>query len=142
MLANVQQLTGQDASFLYMETPTAPMSGGRLALYDPSSAPAKATCTRTMTHIADRRHPAPPFRRRVAMVPCDADYPWWIEDESFDIEFHVRHIALPEPGDWRQLCIQCARLISRPMDLTRPLWELYVIDGLDRVQGYPTGSFG
>ena len=51
-----------------------------------------------MSHIEDRLHLAPPFRRRVVMVPFDADYPWWIEDEDFDIEFHVRHIALPEPG--------------------------------------------
>ena len=75
-------------------------------------------------------------------VPFDLDHPWWVEDANFDIEFHVRHIALPEPGDWRQLCIQCARLISRPLDLNRPLWETYVIDGLDRVQDYPPGCFG
>jgi diacylglycerol O-acyltransferase len=138
----VQQLTAQDASFLYTETPKAPMSGGGLAIYDPSTAPEKVTFKSLMRHIEDRLHLAPPFRRRVVMVPFDADYPWWIEDENFDIEFHVRHIALPEPGDWRQLCIQCARLISRPLDLSRPLWELYIIDGLDRVKGYPPGCFG
>jgi diacylglycerol O-acyltransferase / wax synthase len=138
----VQQLTAQDASFLYTETPKAPMSGGGLAIYDPSTAPEKVTLKRLMNHIEDRLHLAPPFRRRVMMVPFDADYPWWIEDEDFDIEFHVRHIALPEPGDWRQLCIQCARLISRPLDQSKPLWEMYVIDGLDRVKGYPPGCFG
>ena len=60
---------------------------------------------------------------------------------DFDLEFHVRHIALPKPGDWRQLCIQVARLHSRALDLNRPLWEMYVIEGLDNVEGVPPGSF-
>ena len=81
------------------------------------------------------------FRQRLVRVPFDLDHPYWIEDPDFDLEFHVRHIALPEPGDWRQLCIQVARLVSRPLDLDRPLWELYVIEGLDNVEGVPQGSF-
>ena len=119
------------------------MSGGGLAIYDPSTAPGgKVTLKGLMSHIEERLHLAPSFRQRIVRVPFDADHPWWVEDENFDIEFHVRHIALPEPGDWRQLCIQCARLISRPLDLSKPLWEIYVIDGLDRVKGYPPGCFG
>ena len=81
------------------------------------------------------------FRQRLVRVPLDLDHPYWIEDPDFDLEFHVRHIALPQPGDWRQLCIQVARLVSRPLDLDRPLWELYVIEGLDNVVGVPAGSF-
>ena len=61
---------------------------------------------------------------------------------EFDLEYHVRHIALPKPGDWRQFCIQAARLHARPLDLARPLWEMYVIEGLDGVEGVPKGSFG
>jgi diacylglycerol O-acyltransferase len=142
-LGFVQQLTGQDASFLYSETPLAPMSGGGLAIYDPSTASGgKVTFRGLMSYIEDRLHLAPFYRRRVVRVPFDLDHPWWVEDATFDIEFHVRHIALPAPGDWRQLCIQCARLISRPLDLSKPLWEMYVIDGLDRVTGYPPGCFG
>ena len=60
---------------------------------------------------------------------------------TFDLEYHVRHIALPKPGDWRQFCIQVARLHARPLDLGKPLWELYVIEGLDRVEGVPKGGF-
>ena len=74
-------------------------------------------------------------------VPFDLDHPHWIEDPDFDLEFHVRHIALPKPGDWRQLCIQAARLIARPLDLNRPLWEFYVIEGLEKVDDVPPGSF-
>ena len=80
------------------------------------------------------------FRERLVRVPFDLDHPYWIEDPDFDLEFHVRHIALPQPGDWRQLCIQVARLHSRPLDLDRPLWEMYVIEGLDNVEGVPPGS--
>ena len=94
-----------------------------------------------LDHIDKRLHEARVFRQRLVRVPFDLDHPYWIEDPDFDLEFHVRHIALPEPGDWRQLCIQVARLVSRPLDLDRPLWELYVIEGLDNVEGAPAGSF-
>jgi len=138
----VRQLSSQDASFLYAETPKAPMSGGQLTIYDPSTAPdGRVTFKGLMAHIEARLPLADAFRQRIVTVPLNADHPWWIEDGSFDIEFHVRHIALPEPGDWRQLCIQCARLISRELDRAKPLWEFYVIDGLDRVEGYPPGCF-
>lgn len=138
----MQQLSPQDASFLYSETPTAPMSGGALTIYDPSTAPGgKVTFKGLMAHIEQRLHTAQAFRQRIVTVPLNADHPWWVEDQNFDIEFHMRHIALPEPGDWRQLCIQCARLIGRPLDRTKPLWEFYVIDGLDNVKAYPPGCF-
>ena len=64
-----------------------------------------------------------------------------MDDEHFDIEYHVRHIALPKPGDWRQLMIQVSRLRSRKLDKTRPLWEASVIEGLDNVEGLPPGCF-
>ena len=71
------------------------------------------------------------FRRKLQRVPLELDYPYWVEDENFDLEYHVRHIALPKPGDWRQFCIQASRIHARPLDLNRPLWEIYVIEGLD-----------
>ena len=74
-------------------------------------------------------------------MPLNLDHPWWISDGNFDPEFHIRHIALPSPGDWRQLCIQISRLHARPLDRGRPLWELYVIEGLDALEGYPPGCF-
>ncbi|OZA93821.1 MAG: wax ester/triacylglycerol synthase family O-acyltransferase, partial [Erythrobacter sp. 34-65-8] len=64
-----------------------------------------------------------------------------IEDPDFDLEYHVRHVALPKPGDWRQLCIQAARIFARPLDLTRPPWEFTVVEGLDNVPGVAPGSF-
>jgi diacylglycerol O-acyltransferase len=84
---------------------------------------------------------SPVFRQKLLRVPLDLDYPYWVEDESFDIEYHVRHIALPKPGDWRQFCIQASRIHARPLDLNRPLWEMYVIEGLDSFLDLPVGSF-
>jgi diacylglycerol O-acyltransferase len=138
----MQQLTGMDAAFLYAETPRAHMAGGGVSIYDPSTAPGgRVTFKGILDHIDKRLHEARVFRQRLVRVPLDLDHPYWIEDPDFDLEFHVRHIALPEPGDWRQLCIQVARLVSRPLDLDRPLWELYVIEGLDHVKDVPPGSF-
>jgi diacylglycerol O-acyltransferase len=138
----MQQLTGMDASFLYAETPRAHMAGGGISIYDPSTAPGgRVTFKGILDHIDKRLPAARVFRQRLVRVPLDLDHPYWIEDPDFDLEFHVRHIALPEPGDWRQLCIQVARLVSRPLDLERPLWELYVIEGLDNVDGIPPGCF-
>jgi WS/DGAT/MGAT family acyltransferase len=137
----MQQLSGQDASFLYFETANAPMHIGSFALYDPSSASAPLDYQRIVDNTAKRLHRARCFRQRAVRVPLDLDHPYWIEDPDFDLEFHVRHIALPRPGDWQQLCTQVARLQARPLDLTRPLWEMYVIEGLESIPGLPHGSF-
>lgn len=138
----MQQLTGLDASFLYFETPNAPGHVFSVWIYDQSSAPdGKVTFKGILEHVRRRLHLSPTFRRRLVPVPFDLDHPYWIEDPDFDLEYHVRHIALPRPGDWRQFCIQVARLHSRPLDRNRPLWEMYVIEGLDDVEGLPEGSF-
>jgi diacylglycerol O-acyltransferase / wax synthase len=138
----MEQLTGLDASFIYFETPNAPGHVFSVWIYDQSSAPeGKVTFKGILEHVRSRLHLSPTFRRRLVPVPLDLDHPYWLEDPDFDLEYHVRHIALPRPGDWRQLCIQLARLHSRPLDRSRPLWEMYVIEGLDDVEGLPEGSF-
>jgi diacylglycerol O-acyltransferase / wax synthase len=136
------QLSAQDASFVYLETPHTPMHIGSVAIYDPSTAPNGFVRFKDiLAFIGSRLGGARSFRQRLVRVPFDVDHPYWIEDPEFDIEYHVRHIALPKPGDWRQLCIQVARLQSRPMDLTKPLWEFTIIEGLDNIKGLPPGSF-
>ncbi|NOX69663.1 MAG: wax ester/triacylglycerol synthase family O-acyltransferase [Gammaproteobacteria bacterium] len=138
----MQQLSGMDSSFLYMETGSTPMHIGSLTIYDQSSAPGgQVTFKEILEFFSSRLHKARAFRQRLARVPLSLDNPYWIEDPDFDLEFHVRHIALPSPGDWRQLCIQAARLHARPLDRNKPLWEAYVIEGLDNVEGVPKGSF-
>ena len=138
----MKQLSGMDASFLYFEMPNAPTHIGSFAIYDQSTAPGgKVTFKGILTNIKRRLHLARCFRQKLVKVPLDFDHPYWIEDPDFDLEFHVRHIALPHPGDWRQLCIQVVRIHSRPLDLERPLWEMYVIEGLDNVEDVPADSF-
>lgn len=138
----MEQLTGQDASFLYAETPTSPMHIGGMMIYDPSTVNGeKQRFKDILAFVEERLHLAKTFRQKLVEVPFNLDHPYWIDDKDFDLEFHVRHIRLPEPGDWRQLCIQAARLHARPLDLTKPLWEFTVIEGLDSVPGLPEGSY-
>ena len=138
----MRQLSGHDASFVYLETPKAHMAGGSLQIYDQSTAPGgRVTFTGILEDLEGRLHLASIFRQKLVRVPMDLDHPYWIDDTEFDLEYHVRHIALPKPGDWRQLCILCARLLARPLDMSKPLWEMYVIEGLDNVDGVPLGSY-
>jgi WS/DGAT/MGAT family acyltransferase len=138
----MRQLSGLDAMFLYNETPNAPQHVAFILIYDPSTAPdGKVTHKGVLDTIQQRLPRTHSFRQRLVRVPLDLDHPYWVEGGEFDLEYHVRHIALPQPGDWRQLSILLARLQSRPLDLTRPLWELYIIEGLDDVEGVPKGGF-
>ena len=139
----MRQLSDHDASFLYADTIHANSNVTFVQIYDQSTVPGGTLRFKTiLAHIQSRLHRSPIFRSKLLRVPFDLDDPYWVEDEFFDLEYHVRHIALPKPGDWRQFCIQAARLHARPLDLSRPLWEMYVIEGLDNVDGFPKGCFG
>lgn len=138
----MEQLSGMDSAFLYMETAKTPMHIGGIAIYDPSTAPNGFVRFKDILRfIEERLHLAKSFRRKVVTPPLNIDYPYWVEDSDFDLEYHVRHIALPQPGDWRQLCIQAARLHSRMLDLKKPLWEFTVVEGLNKIPGVPKGSY-
>src|SRR6266540_3820515 len=128
--------------FVVMENPRTPGHLGIALIYDPSTSPRGAVTFDDVTNIFQLRLPLVRiFRRRAKLVPLGLDQAYWLEDPDFDLDYHLRHIALPEPGDWRQFCTQIARLHSRPLDLTRPPWECTMIEGLDRVERLPTGSF-
>ena len=138
----MEQLTGLDAAFLYLDQENSPMHIGSIAIYDPSTAPGGFVRFKDILNFVEERLPlANTFRRGLANVPFGIDHPYWIEVEDFNLEYHIRHVALPKPGDWRQLCIQSARIMARPLDLTKPLWEFTVIEGLDNVAGVPKGSY-
>jgi len=138
----VHQLTGMDASFLYLETPNAPMHISGLAIYDQSTAPGgKVRFKDLIENYSERLRVMLPMTRKLVEVPFNLDHPYWVSDGHYDPEFHIRHLALPQPGDWRQLCILISRLHARPLDRNHPLWEAYVIEGLDNVEGVPKGSF-
>ncbi len=138
----MQQLQGMDASFVAMEQRNSPMHIGSLLIYDPSTAPGGFVRFKDILAFYETRMKlSKTMRQRLVKVPLGIDYPYWIEDPEFDLEYHVRHVALPKPGDWRQLCIQAARIFARPLDLTRPPWEFTVIEGIDTIPGIPKGSF-
>ncbi|MDZ7587824.1 MAG: wax ester/triacylglycerol synthase family O-acyltransferase [Parasphingorhabdus sp.] len=137
-----QQLGAQDAQFLYIQSPGTLTHIMALYIYDPSTAPGgKVRFKDIIAHVEGRLHISPVFKRKLYRLPFDLDHPYWVADPHFDIEAHISHVRLPEPGDWRQFCIHVARHFSRPMDMDRPLWDMYVIEGLDRIEGFAKGSF-
>jgi WS/DGAT/MGAT family acyltransferase len=122
----VQQLTAVDTGFLTMETGTQFGHVGSLSIFEPA-----ATYDAICRQIEQRLHLLPPYRRQLVEVPFGLDHPYWIESPNFDLDFHLRHIAVPAPGNREQLSDLVARLAARPLDRSRPLWEYYVIDGLE-----------
>jgi diacylglycerol O-acyltransferase / wax synthase len=138
----MQQLTEMDYSFVQMESNRTPMHISPVIFYDQSGLKSgKLRFKQVLEVFQDNLHKSAVFRRKLAGGALGFDTPYWVEDPEFDLEFHVRHIALPQPGDWRQLCILLARLQARGLDMRRPLWEAYVIEGLNQVQGLPANSF-
>ena len=128
----MRQLTSLDMQFLAMEDARTHGHVSALALYDPQTATGEALDAALVRRlVTERMHLLAPFRWRLARVPFDLDHPYWVDDGSFDVDYHVRELALPAPGDRHQLAAQVARLVSQPLDRSRPLWELYVISGLD-----------
>ena len=128
----MKQLSSLDAQFLAIENPRTYGHVASLAIYDPSTAPGGDLRSEDISRmLSERLHLLPPFRWKLVNVPFGLDQPYWIEDPDFNLDFHVRESAIPPPGTEAQLCETVARLHARPLDRTRPLWELYVIQGLE-----------
>ncbi len=126
----MKQLSGLDATFLYMETPTTYGHVNGLLIFDrpsPDFDPRAAVHAKYASMIGELE----PMRRRLVEVPFGLDHPYWIADPDFDLDYHVRALNLAPPGRVDQLAEQVSRIVARPMDRTRPLWEVYVIDGLE-----------
>lgn len=128
----MRQLTSLDAQFLALENDRQSGHVGGLAILDPVTVPDGTLDAASVRRLLEERLPLlPPFRWRLAEVPLGLDYPYWVGDGDFDLDFHVREIGLPRPGSDRQLAAQVARIVSRPLDRARPLWELYIIHELE-----------
>ena len=126
----MKQLTGMDGGFLYMETATTFGHVSGLGIYSRPSEdfdPYDEVYARFESMVGRLE----PMRRRVVEVPLHLDHPYWIDDPDFDLDFHIRHLSLAPPGRVDQLGEQISRIVGRPMDRTRPLWEVYVIEGLE-----------
>ncbi|HEV3352257.1 MAG TPA: wax ester/triacylglycerol synthase family O-acyltransferase [Acidimicrobiales bacterium] len=127
----MQRLTGLDATFLYMETPSIHMHVASTGVFDPSTVPGGYSFEKVVELVESRLHLLPPFRRRLKEVPFQLHHPLWIEDPDFDIENHVHRAALPAPGGAHELADFAADVFSRPLDRSKPLWEMYVVEGLE-----------
>ena len=102
----MRQLSSADWTMVSLDTATAHNTVGIVGIYDPSTRTGSGPITyeEVLSYVEARLHVAESFRERLVTVPLGLDRPWWIRDGDFDLEYHVRHIALPQPGSWRQLC--------------------------------------
>lgn len=136
------QLTEFDNAMLDLEGPRTPQLITALILYEGSGSPGTGVDFHKIKDIfSSVLRKSAIFRRKVSDKGRGWDTPFWVEDANFDLDFHLRHIALPQPGTWRQLCNQVARLHANSMDMNRPLWEAYAIEEINAVEGLPKGSF-
>ena len=130
----MNHLSGMDASFLHLETPEMPMHVGSLQIADLPDGYAGDYYEDVKRWMASRMHLAKVFQRKLALMPFDLANPVGVDDEDVDLDYHVRHVILPRPGTMEQLDQLVARLHSSLLDRSRPLWEMYVIEGLQNGQ--------
>ncbi len=130
----MKHLSGLDATFLYLETPETPMHVGSMHLYDLPEGFDGDFYEEVKKHVSRRMHLAPVFHRKLALMPFELANPVWVEDDDVDLDYHIRRIMLPKPGTIEQLEAYVGRLHSSLLDRSRPLWEFYVIEGLQSGQ--------
>src|SRR5437588_9668707 len=127
----MERLTGLDASFLYFETPTMHMHVCATIIFDPSTVEGGYSYERVREVIESRLHLVEPFRRKLASVPLNLHHPVWVDDENFDLDYHLHRVGLPSPGTMEQLGDMAGDIASRKLDRSRPLWELWIVEGLE-----------
>ena len=130
----MRHLSGVDASFLHLETPEMPMHVGSLNIFDLPEGYAGDFYEDVKAHIAGRMHLAEVFEHKLAQIPFELSNPVWVDDSDIDIDYHIRRVVLSKPGTFKQLEQLVGRLHSSLLDRSRPLWEFYVIEGLQTGQ--------
>src|SRR2546423_638886 len=127
-----ERLSVLDCSFLAFEGPNAAMHIGAVALFEAAplaTADGGIDVERIRAYVASRLPSIPRYRQRLAYIPVE-NHPVWVDDDHFDLAYHVRHTSLPRPGSDPQLRELCARILERPLNRAKPLWEIWVIEGL------------
>jgi diacylglycerol O-acyltransferase len=127
----MEQLSGLDASFLYLETPSLHMHVAMTMVFDPSTVPGGYSFPHMKELIAERLPCAPVFRRRLLEVPFGLGHPVWVDDPDFDIDYHIRLAAVPRPGGLRELADLAGDIAGHQLDRARPLWEMWFVEGLE-----------
>jgi diacylglycerol O-acyltransferase / wax synthase len=123
---HLDRLTAVDASFLHQEGPSSHMHLGGLTILEGPPPPMEEF----LEQIRLRLHLVPRYRHKLAYTALDSGRPVWVDDPGFNLEYHVRHAALPMPGEWDQLCSLTAQIFSQQLDRSKPLWEMWLIEGL------------
>lgn len=126
----MEQMSGLDASFLYLETPAMHMHVCATIVFDPATVPGGWSFAHTRDVLAERVAGLPQFRRRLASVPLGLHHPVWVDEPGFDLDYHLRRIGCPAPGGTKELAEVTADIAGRKLDRTKPLWEAWVIEGL------------
>jgi diacylglycerol O-acyltransferase len=126
----MERLSGLDASFLYLESSAQLMHVCGVLLLDPGTIPGGYSFDRLRADLEQRVRTIPAFHRRLRAVPLGIDHPVWVEDTDFDIDRHLHRLAVPAPGGPAELAELCAHIAGIPLDRSRPLWEMHVIEGL------------
>lgn len=127
----MQRMSSQDAAFLYAETPTWHMHVASLVIVDPSQSEGRFSFEHVRELTLERLPLVPQFRWQLVEVPFGVDLPGWIEGPPIDADYHIKRVSLPKPADANALSDFVGQLISRKLDRRRPLWEVYVITGLE-----------
>ncbi|MHB8438637.1 MAG: WS/DGAT/MGAT family O-acyltransferase [Acidimicrobiales bacterium] len=128
----MQRLSGLDAAFLYLETSSLHMHVSMAAIFDPTTVPGGYSYDKVRALVGSRLAQAPIFRRRLVEVPLQLGHPYWVDDPYFDLDYHMRRAALPAPGGLDELAEFVGDVCSRQLDRSKPLWEMYVVEGLDQ----------
>src|SRR5208282_1417544 len=126
----VKRLSFADAVFLYAKTPETPMHVGSVTIFKRATQ-GNDLFARFREHVASRFDLLPSSRRRLELTPLGIDHPAWVIEDNLDLDYHVRHAALPKPGGMDELRALIGRLHPIPLDRSRPLWEYHFIEGLD-----------
>lgn len=138
----MEQLSSLDGQLIHVESEEVPEHIATLTIYDQSTAEGGIVRFKDILRLFESRLSCSPIlTNKIKKVPLNIEQPFWVADPNFDLEYHLRHIALPQPGDWRQLCIQISRLHAMRLNSKSPLWQAYIIEGLNNVSGVPKGSF-
>jgi diacylglycerol O-acyltransferase / wax synthase len=125
----MNRLSAVDALFLYLETPETPMHVGSLTIFAPPTP--KDVFRRFRDHTVARLDLLPSYRRRIRTMPLGIDHPVWVDEDEIDLDYHIRHVVLPRPGTMEQLRSMVARRHMIQLDRARPLWQYYLIEGLE-----------
>src|SRR3954452_23790492 len=127
----MERLTGMDAAFFHMETPDMHMHVMGTIIVDPPPMAGGCSFETIKAPVSSRIHLIPPFRRRLVEVPFRLGHPVWIEDPDFDLDAHIHRAAVPAPHSLKELAEMVGDMASRPLDHNRPLWDMWVIEGLE-----------